>query len=147
MIHIVDAALAAARAAGHRRLGAHRDAIRHAVAALSDRFGPAGIEIVVPPDADQGLVHGIYMGELVPGVLRDESRGRLVDVIARLRDEQGVDGVILGGTELALILDRALVCRRRRSWIRRAPTSRPPSTGSWAARSDPAPDAGQAGTA
>ena len=44
------------------------------------------------------------MGELVLGVFRDESRDRLVEVIAHLRDAQGIDGAILGGTELALIL-------------------------------------------
>ena len=104
MLHIVDAALVAARAAGHRRLGLIGTTFVTQSRLYSDRFGPAGIETVVPPDHDQELVHGIYMGELVAGILRDESRGRLVEVIARLRDEQGVDGVILGGTELALIL-------------------------------------------
>ena len=104
LIHIVDAALAAARATGHRRLGVIGTRFVTQSRLYRDRFEPAGISIVAPSDADQELVHGIYMGELVLGVLRDESRAALVAVIARLRDEQAVDGVILGGTELALIL-------------------------------------------
>jgi len=104
MLHIVDAALAAARAAGHRRLGIIGTRFVAQSGLYPDRFGPAGIETVVPSADDTELVHGIYMGELVLGVFRDESRDRLVEVIARLRDEQAIDGVILGGTELALIL-------------------------------------------
>jgi len=104
MLHIVDAALAAAQAAGYRRLGIIGTRFVTQSRLYPDRFGPAGIAIVVPPEADQDVVHGIYMGELVLGVFRDESRDRLVEVIARLRDAHGIDGVILGGTELALIL-------------------------------------------
>jgi aspartate racemase len=104
MLHIVDVALAAAKAAGYRRLGIIGTRFVTQSRLYPDRFGPAGIEIVVPPADDQDVVHGIYMGELVLGEFRDESRDRLVDVIARLRDAQRIDGVILGGTELALIL-------------------------------------------
>jgi aspartate racemase len=104
MLHIVDAALGAARAAGHRRLGIIGTRFVTRSRLYADRFEPAGIEIVVPPERDQELVHAIYMGELVLGVFRDDSRERLVEVIAHLRDHQAIDGVILGGTELALIL-------------------------------------------
>src|SRR6185436_15981188 len=104
ILHIVDAARAAAEAAGYRRLGIIGTRFVTQSPLYRDRFAPAGIDIVTPPVADQEVVHGIYMGELVLGVFRDESRDRLVEVIARLRDAQGIDGVILGGTELALIL-------------------------------------------
>jgi aspartate racemase len=44
------------------------------------------------------------MGELLQGEFRDDSRQRLVDVIVAMRDRDAIDGVILGGTELALTL-------------------------------------------
>src|SRR5262249_25282389 len=72
-----------------------------------DRFQPAGIDVVAPAPDEQDVVHGIYIGELVEGVIRDESRDRLVAVIAAMRDRDGIDGVILGGTELAIILTDA----------------------------------------
>jgi aspartate racemase len=62
---------------------------------------------VVPSPAEQEIVHGIYMGELLLGEFRDDSRERLVAVIANMRDRDAVDGVILGGTELALTLTEA----------------------------------------
>ena len=49
------------------------------------------------------------MGELLKGDFRDETRKQFTSLIARLRDEQGIDGVILGGTELPLLLPSALI--------------------------------------
>lgn len=104
LIHIVDAARDAAVAAGHRRLGIIGTRFVVTSRLYPDRFAPAGIEIVTPPADEQDTVHGIYLGELVEGVFLDESRARLVEVIAAMRDRDGIDGVILGGTELALTL-------------------------------------------
>jgi aspartate racemase len=59
---------------------------------------------VRPAEADRAWIHDMYMGELVRGVFRDESRARLIEIAATLRHEQGIDGLILGGTELPLIL-------------------------------------------
>lgn len=67
-----------------------------------ERFDP--VAIVVPEPDEQETVNSIYFGELLANVIRDESRDRLVAVIAAMRDRDAVDGVILGGTELALIL-------------------------------------------
>lgn len=43
-------------------------------------------------------------GELVPEVFLDHTRDGLVEIIARMRDRDAIGGLILGGTELALIL-------------------------------------------
>ena len=43
-------------------------------------------------------------GRAPEGDFRDETRKQFTSLIARLRDEQGIDGVILGGTELPLLL-------------------------------------------
>ena len=69
-----------------------------------DRFDPSGLAIVVPTTEEREFVHGIYMGELLLGDIRDASRDKLVSVIAAMRDRDGIDAVILGGTELALTL-------------------------------------------
>ena len=69
-----------------------------------DRFGQAGIAIVVPTAHERDLVHSIYFGELVQGEFRDESRDRLIELISTMRERDEIDGMILGGTELSLIL-------------------------------------------
>ncbi len=104
LIHIVETARDAAIAAGHRRLGLL--GVRFVVQAplYPEVFDPVGIEIVRPTAEELDDVHAIYLGELLEGVIRDESRERLVAVIAAMRDRDEIDGLILGGTELALIL-------------------------------------------
>jgi aspartate racemase len=67
-------------------------------------LAPAGLQVVVPTSADREHVHEIYFGELVAGVIRNESRDALAAVVAAMRDRDGIDAVVLGGTELALIL-------------------------------------------
>lgn len=67
-------------------------------------FAQKGMTIVTPNTADRAYIHEKYMGELFHNVIRNETRERLVSIVAALRGSDGVDGIILGGTELSLIL-------------------------------------------
>jgi len=73
-------------------------------AAYPSVFTRRGITVVVPDASDQEYVHGKYMSELVRGEYLPETRAGLLAVVERLRLREGVDGIILGGTELPLIL-------------------------------------------
>ena len=55
-------------------------------------------------DGYHARVGDVYIGELVQGVFRSETRTRLLEILAALAKSEAVDGVILGGTELSLIL-------------------------------------------
>lgn len=59
---------------------------------------------MTPGPAEREYIHERYMGELFHNVIKTETRDRLVSIIAALRDRDGIDGIILGGTELSLIL-------------------------------------------
>jgi aspartate racemase len=72
--------------------------------AYSRTFTRGGIALVVPGEPDLTWVHDRYMNELAKGDFRPETRAGLLDVIDGLRRRHGIDGVILGGTELPLIL-------------------------------------------
>ena len=63
-----------------------------------------GIEVITPDDADQHFVHQKYMGELVKGIVLDSTRAGLIEVIEKMKQVHRVQGLILGGTELSLIL-------------------------------------------
>jgi len=67
-------------------------------------FGRRGLEVVIPAKADRDWVHEKYIGELLVGNFGDETRERFLDLITRLRDEDHPDALILGGTELPLLL-------------------------------------------
>jgi aspartate racemase len=76
---------------------------------MEARFYPAvcarrGIAVVVPSAADRAWVHKRYVGQLLKGDFRDETRREFTSLVGRLRDEERIDGVILGGTELPLLL-------------------------------------------
>jgi aspartate racemase len=67
-------------------------------------FDRAGIVLVVPPVEEQAYIHDKYMAELVNGVFLPATRKGLIAIVERLKAQQGIEGVILGGTELPLIL-------------------------------------------
>jgi aspartate racemase len=67
-------------------------------------FRREGLELVIPEPDDQAYVDDKYMNELVHGIVRPESREGLLAIVDRLKKKSNVEGVILGGTELALIL-------------------------------------------
>jgi aspartate racemase len=104
LLHIVETARDAALLRGHRRLGLIGTTFVMRSPLYPDRFEQAGIDIIVPPVDDQEIVHEIYMGELLVGEIRDASRERVLAIAERMRVRDGIDGLILGGTELALIL-------------------------------------------
>jgi aspartate racemase len=69
----------------------------------------SGIAVVPPKAADRSWVHERYVGELLRGEFRDETREQFMRLVRRLRDEERIDGVILGGTELPLLLAAPVV--------------------------------------
>ena len=104
LISIVDATYDGAHAMGLRRVGLLGTRFTMQGTAYPKVFTPRGIAVIVPEEADLEYVHARYMGELARGEFRDETRRGMLDVIARLRERQGVDAVVLGGTELPLLL-------------------------------------------
>jgi len=69
-----------------------------------DIFSRAGISIVSPAAVEQDYIHNKYMSELVNGIFLDETRQQLLSIIDRMVERDGIDALILGGTELPLIL-------------------------------------------
>ena len=67
-------------------------------------FERLGMVVVQPSETDQLWVHDRYVGQLLKGEFRDDTRLEFTSLIARLREEERIDGVILGGTELPLLL-------------------------------------------
>jgi aspartate racemase len=104
LIHIVETARDAATDAGYRRLGMLGTRFVVDSDLYPARFGPAGLDVVLPTAEERAAVHEIYFGELVQGVFRDQTRDALTAVVAAMRERDRIDAVILGGTELALIL-------------------------------------------
>ena len=69
-----------------------------------DVFARSWMTIVTPDEDDRAYIHGKYMDELFHNVIKAETRDKLVEIISALERREGIDGIILGGTELSLIL-------------------------------------------
>ena len=104
LISIVEATCRAARA---RHLS--RVALFGTRFTMQGQFYPAvfagsGVALVVPTPDEQATIHDIYMDELVHGVVLRESHATLLLMVERMKTRHDIDGLILGGTELSLIL-------------------------------------------
>lgn len=69
-------------------------------------FAADGIPVFVPSPTDQELVHEKIFTEIELGIIKDDTRQALLAVVQRMIDEQAIDALILGCTELPLILDQ-----------------------------------------
>jgi aspartate racemase len=58
----------------------------------------------VPSPDDQNYIHDKYFNELIPGKFLPETRAGLLAIVDRMKAKRDIDGVILAGTELPLIL-------------------------------------------
>ncbi len=62
------------------------------------------IEYVIPDKDDREIINNIIFDELVYGIIREESKWKLIEIIEKYQKEEKCDAVILGCTELPLII-------------------------------------------
>lgn len=65
-----------------------------------------GIQVSVPPPQDRAIVHQVIYQELCQGQLREESKATYLRIVQDLA-EGGADAVILGCTEIGLLINQA----------------------------------------
>jgi aspartate racemase len=104
MLSIVTATREAAARAGLRRLALFGTRFTMQAAFFREIFKSRQIMIVVPNEAEQTYIHDKYMNELFAGIVLPETRDRLLEIAQAMKKRDSVDGLILGGTELSLIL-------------------------------------------
>ena len=103
MLSIVEATCDAAVAAGRRRLALFGTRFTMQASFYLEIFGRRQIGIVMPNKAEQAYIHERYMNELLSGIILDETHKGLLEIVGAMKQREGVDGLILGGTELSLI--------------------------------------------
>ncbi|HVI33160.1 aspartate/glutamate racemase family protein [Phenylobacterium sp.] len=106
VIHIADATAEALKARGVKRplLLATRFTMEKPF--YLDRLRGQGLDGFAPEQADRERLHAIIYDELCQGVIREDSRAAVLEIIERGR-AAGADGVIFGCTEIGLLLDPA----------------------------------------
>ncbi len=104
LISIVKATCQRASELGLERVGLFGTRFTMQGGFYDREFEKRGMAIVLPADDDQEYIHEKYMAELVNGVILKETKAGLLRIVDRLKREQEIQGLVLGGTELPLIL-------------------------------------------
>ena len=104
LISIVEATCAAAKTQNLKRLALFGTRYTMQATFYPKVFSREGIELLVPEPNDQDYIHDKYMNELVPGKFLPATRAGLLAIVDRMGAKSDIDGVILAGTELPLIL-------------------------------------------
>ncbi|MEO7132205.1 MAG: aspartate/glutamate racemase family protein [Dermatophilaceae bacterium] len=105
-IHIGDVTALAARSAGLSTVGLLATAYTMEQDFLRGRLAEHGLRVLIPDVTDRAEIHRIIYEELCLGVLREESRAIYRSAIGRLV-EDGAEGIILGCTEIELLIGPA----------------------------------------
>jgi aspartate racemase len=106
LLDIRDATGVAIRQAGMRKVGLLGTRYTMEQAFFRDHLcGHYDIDCLTPSEHLLDVVHGFVFAELCRGIVRDESRSELVAVVNQLA-ERGAEGIILGCTELMLLLEQ-----------------------------------------
>ena len=105
LLHIADATAQVLQADGVQRIGLLGTAFTMELGFYKNRLVEQfGIDVVVPDLHDRQIVHDIIYQELCVGKVDDDSREVYLAIIDRVAEEQ-IDGVILGCTEIGLLVE------------------------------------------
>jgi aspartate racemase len=104
LISIVEATCEEAKARKLERLGLFGTRYTMQATFYPKVFSREGIELLLPDPDDQAYIHDKYLNELVSGKFLTETRVGLLAIVDRMKAKHDINGVILGGTELPLIL-------------------------------------------
>jgi aspartate racemase len=104
LISIVEVAVAVAKNRGWKRPALFGTRFTMNGRFYPDVFAREGITLVSPSADDAAYIHDKYMNELVNGNFLPEIRKHLLEIVDRMRQTNGIDSVILAGTELPLLL-------------------------------------------
>ena len=104
MVSIVEAVADYVLAAGMTRVGLLGTRFTMTGQFYPDVFAKRGLSLVVPTPADLDWVHDKYLGEFLNNQFLPETRDGVLAVIDRMKYNSGITAVVLGGTELPILL-------------------------------------------
>lgn|SRR6185437_5825460 len=104
LLSIVRVTADHAKALGLRLVGLFGTGFTMRAAFYPQEFQRAGSALVAPKPSEQELIHGKYIGELLNNRFLPETRTEILRIAQRMKAEDGVEAVVLAGTELPLLL-------------------------------------------
>jgi len=106
LISIVEATRKSAETLNLKKIGLLGTLFTMQSSFYQAEFDQSGILLVTPSEKEQQYIHQKLMTEIEQGVFLDSTREGLLKIVKRMLAEDSIDGVILGCTELPLILTK-----------------------------------------
>jgi aspartate racemase len=104
LVSIVESACERVQALGFKTVGLLGTRYTMQASFYPNVFARAGISVITPKPEEQSYIHDKYLGELLNNQFLPETRFGILQIVDRLRQHEAAEGVILGGTELPLLL-------------------------------------------
>jgi aspartate racemase len=104
LISIVCATADRAKALGLKKVGLFGTGFTMRASFYPREFQQAGIALVTPTEPERDIIHQKYIGELLKNQFLPESREEIMRIAHRMKTEDGIEALVLAGTELPLLL-------------------------------------------
>jgi aspartate racemase len=104
LLSIVRATSNHAKALGLKKVGLFGTGFTMRASFYPEEFQRAGIALVRPKESERQFIHSKYIGELLKNQFLPETRMEILRIAQRMENEDGIEALVLAGTELALLL-------------------------------------------
>jgi aspartate racemase len=104
LLSIVRATSDHAKALGLKKLGLFGTGFTMRASFYSEQLQRAGIALVRPNDSEREFIHRKYIDELLNNRFLPETRREILSIAQRMKNEDGIEALVLAGTELPLLL-------------------------------------------
>ena len=104
LISIVEAACERVQELGFKTVGLFGTRYTMQAPFYPKVFSRTAVKLITPDEEEQAFIHEKYFGELLKDVFLPETRTALLEIADAMKNRHGIEGLILGGTELPLLL-------------------------------------------
>lgn len=104
LLSIVRATSDHAKARGLKKVGLFGTGFTMRANFYPEEFQRAGIAMVRPNESERELIHRKYLDELLKNRFVPETRTEILGIAQRMKNEEGIEALVLAGTELPLLL-------------------------------------------
>ncbi len=104
LVSIVEATCERAQELGVKKVGLFGTRFTMEESFYPKVFSRTTVNLVMPNDRERVFIHEIYFSELLNDVFSPETKSKLLAIADEMKARDGIEALILGGTELPLLL-------------------------------------------
>lgn len=105
LISIVESTCKEAKHRGLKKIGLLGTIFTMTEEFFKAPFTKNGIQVIIPTEIEMELINNKISTELELGIVKEETQLSFQKVISRMKDEDGIEAIVLGCTELPLLLN------------------------------------------